>query len=79
MTKEAEARAYAWMRERFENRSANFANARDVRNFMEKAISKQASRIVNIKKPTKKMLAAIELEDVEAVIADSASKEHISE
>ena len=30
-------------------------------------------------KKTKKMLAAIELEDVEAVIADSASKEHISE
>lgn len=79
LTKEAEERAYAWMRERFENRSANFANARDVRNFMEKAISKQASRIVNVKKPTKKMLAAIELEDVEAVIADSASKEHISE
>ena len=79
LTKEAEERAFAWMQERFENRSANFANARDVRNFMEKAISKQASRIVGVKKPTKKMLAAIEVEDVEAVIADTLSKEHTAE
>ena len=79
LTKEAEERAYAWMQERFKNRSANFANARDVRNFMEKAISKQAGRIVEVQKPTKKMLATIELEDVEAVIADSTLKEHTTE
>jgi len=68
LTKEAEERAFDWMKKRYENRPDNFANARDVRNFMEKAISKQATRIVGLKNVDKKMLAAIELADVEAVI-----------
>ena len=68
LTKEAQDRVYKWMEERYQNRPENFANARDVRNFLEKVISKQASRVVKLKKPSKKALASIELEDVNATL-----------
>lgn len=68
LTKEAQDRVYKWMEERYQNRPENFANARDVRNFLEKVISKQASRVVKIKKPSKKALASIELEDVNTTL-----------
>lgn len=68
LTKEAEERVYQWMEERYRKRPENFANARDIRNFLEKVISKQASRVVKMKKPSKKALASIELEDVNATL-----------
>lgn len=52
--------------ERCENKPASFANARDVRNFLEKAITNQAERIM--KNPDvqaeKELLTLIEAEDV---------------
>lgn len=47
-----------------ESKPENFANARDVRNIMENAILKQATRLVSIlMEPTKEQLQTIEKED----------------
>lgn len=46
------------------NKPENFANARDARNFLEKAIAKQAGRIVNIKDIDKDTIMRIEAEDL---------------
>jgi len=46
------------------NKSENFANARDVRNFMEKAISNHAMRVVNIAEADELILSTIEAEDL---------------
>lgn len=42
----AEEAALAFFMERYENRDDTYANARDVRNFMEKALANQAGRLV---------------------------------
>lgn len=64
---EAEEKALQIMRERVSNKPENFANARDVRNFMEHAISNQASRIVKLENAgaDKALLGTIEAEDLE--------------
>lgn len=70
LSKEAEAAAAQFFRERCENKPASFANGRDVRNYLEKAITNQAGRIVALqgkKKVSKAMLTRIELEDVETI------------
>jgi hypothetical protein len=56
------------LQERVENKPDNFANARDVRNFMEHAICNQASRIVQLEaaKENKALLGTIEPEDFDA-------------
>ena len=55
----------------FEKRCAekpdSYANARDVRNYLEIAIANQAIRLMKHKKVTKTMLATIEKEDVEGI------------
>ena len=56
------------MKQRVENKPDNFANARDVRNFLEKAISNQATRIVSVENPDKEVLQTIEKEDVETIV-----------
>lgn len=43
----------------------NFANARDVRNYFEKLITRQAGRIAKMEAPTKEQMAEILPEDVE--------------
>ena len=42
------------------NKPEGYANARDVRNYLEKAISNQASRIVGLKDVDKNILAMLE-------------------
>ena len=55
----------------FENRTAckpdNFANARDVRNFMEKAITNHATRVVDVTDASKECLSTLEKIDLEQV------------
>lgn len=46
------------------NRSANFANAREVRNLFEKAVVKQASRLFEVKNPTNEQLCELTVSDV---------------
>ena len=55
------------MKNRVDNKPDNFANARDVRNFMEHAISNQATRIVSLENAaqSKEVLSTIEACDLQ--------------
>lgn len=59
------ARMYAesFLQKRTEMRPENFANARDVRNMLERAISNQATRLIGMENPTKEDLLTIESTD----------------
>lgn len=45
----------------------NFANARDVRNFLEQAITNQATRLIQVTNPTREQLLTIEPVDLESI------------
>lgn len=67
LSQEADEKAYEMLVKRVSNKPVNFANARDVRNFMEHAIANQASRIVGISEveQNKDMLTTIEVQDLQ--------------
>ena len=52
---------------KYKNRGKNFANAREVRNFFEKAMMRQADRLFAIQNPTNEQLSTLELSDVEGI------------
>lgn len=62
---DAEASEYVLnhLTEKAKEHSANFANAREVRNYIERAISKQASRIVDIENVDEKILRTFTVAD----------------
>jgi SpoVK/Ycf46/Vps4 family AAA+-type ATPase len=66
LSQEASAKAEVMLQQRVANKPEHFANARDVRNFAEHAIARQASRIVNQEnaKTDRKILTTIEEEDL---------------
>ena len=47
----------------YENRDANFGNAREVRNLFERAAARQADRVAALEHPDKAALMALTLED----------------
>lgn len=55
--------AESFLIKRTEVRPDNFANARDVRNMLERAISSQATRLISMENPTKEDLLTIEASD----------------
>lgn len=67
LSPDAEKKALWMLQERITHKPDNFANARDVRNFMEHAISNQASRIVKLEnaKENKEILGTIEEKDLQ--------------
>ncbi len=67
LSKAADKKAYDLIDERVKNKPTGFANARDVRNFVEHAIANHASRVVKIKnaKNDKELLSTIEPEDLQ--------------
>lgn len=67
LSKEAAEEAKRFFMERSENKPETYANARDVRNYLEKAISNQATRIVQLKNVDKETLAVLEKEDLEGI------------
>lgn len=67
LSSEAEKYSLEFFGERYRLQPENFANARDVRNYMEKAITNQASRVVKIENPSKECLSTMELEDVQGI------------
>ncbi len=76
MTKEAHAFALEYFARRVRQHSESFANAREVRNFMEQAIARQASRIVTLGDAVEDaVLVTFEAEDFQAAdhSADTAS------
>ena len=76
MTEEAHAFALEYFARRVRQHSESFANAREVRNFMEQAIARQASRIVTLGDAVEDaVLVTFEAEDFQAAdhSADTAS------
>ena len=61
----AKAKALEYFTYRCEHKPENFANARDARNYLEKAITRQAGRIVNLKDADKDVIMTITAEDLE--------------
>lgn len=53
--------------ERCRNKPANYANARDVRNYLEKAMVNQAVRVLKNPAVSKEMLATLEREDLKGI------------
>lgn len=68
LSKDGADEAKRFFAERCNNKTDTYANARDVRNYLEKAISKQATRIVNLKDVDENILAILEKEDLEGII-----------
>ena len=67
LTPAAEKKARELIEKRVANKPENFANARDIRNFMERAIANHATRVAGNKnaKGNKNMLGTIRPEDLE--------------
>ncbi|MCR5468046.1 MAG: AAA family ATPase [Lachnospiraceae bacterium] len=64
LSKGAEDKAYEMIKAHVLNKGENFANARDIRNFMEHAIVNQAGRVVKMDSADKETLSTIEPEDL---------------
>lgn len=64
-TKESIEYAEKEFERKYKNRGKNFANAREVRNFFEKAVIKQADRLFEIANPTDEQLSTLEIVDLE--------------
>lgn len=64
LSKDGLEEARRFFEKRCANKTESYANARDVRNYLEKAISNQASRIVNLENVDKNILAILEKEDL---------------
>lgn len=64
------AKEYAaeFLTDRAKQHLENYANARDVRNFLEKAMSNQATRIVGLADVDDDMLMCLEKEDLESIV-----------
>ncbi|MBQ8188384.1 MAG: AAA family ATPase [Lachnospiraceae bacterium] len=67
LSKEAAEEAKSFFRKLCENKTETYANARDVRNYLEKAISNQATRIVGLSDVDKETLATLEKVDLEGI------------
>lgn len=67
LSKDGAEEAKSFFRERSKKKQENFANARDVRNYLEKAISRQATRIVGLDNVDNNILSVLEKEDLEGI------------
>jgi len=70
LSEEGRACAEKFFAERVENKTENFANARDVRNYFEKAVANQAGRIVtmNADEMDEITLQTLTMEDVKDIV-----------
>lgn len=71
VTPEAMAEVLRFFTDRYENRQANFANGRDVRNYFEKATVKQASRLMEngaVDKLDDSTLNTLTIDDVTGIV-----------
>lgn len=69
LTKEVSDAADRLFHAMYEDRDHTFANGRAVRNLFERAVAQQANRIAKEKEPTKEVLCALELPDLEKAAA----------
>lgn len=63
MTDKAKEYVLAQFRDNCQRKDENFANARDVRNYLEYAITRQATRLIEVANPTREQLLTLEQED----------------
>ena len=75
LSKEARACAAEHFAKRCADKPENFANAREVRNYLETAISRQAGRLVKMSNVTKEQLKTLTREDLEGETAAEQKKE----
>ena len=61
--------AVRYFESRVESKAEDFANAREARNYLEKAITNHATRVVKLKNPDKKVLSTLEAEDLNTITA----------
>lgn len=66
-TSEALEYALSVFERKYKNRGKNFANAREVRNFFEKAMMNQADRLFSMQNPTNEELCTLVLSDVAGI------------
>ena len=71
---DAEKFAIDFFTKRCENRPANYANGRDVRNFFEKALINQANRLAELETLNDEQLTTLEIEDFNAARSLTLSK-----
>ena len=64
LSKSAQKEAKKIFNEMYENRSDNFGNGRDVRNFFEDTVIRQANRLAAMENPTKEDLVTITPKDL---------------
>ncbi len=64
LSPEAKEEAIRYFNGRIASHEENFANAREVRNYLEAAITRHASRVVKLSKPDKEVLTTLEKEDL---------------
>ena len=67
ITKEAEDAVLQFFIERCGLNLKTFANARDIRNFYERAITNQANRLAAIESPTNGQLTTLTIDDVTGI------------
>ena len=72
---DAETYAKEFLAQLFENRDENFGNARDVRNFFEKAVACQANRVAALETPTKEDLMILTEADLLSLERESKQRE----
>jgi len=68
LSEAAEKFATEFFTKRCENRPENYANARDVRNFFEKALVNQANRLAVLDKIEDEQLTTLEIEDFNTIL-----------
>lgn len=74
-SEEAKKKAMDYFVSACREKTENFANAREVRNYFEKAVQRQATRLVkNINSLTEKMLLTIEPEDLENFVSSGPAE-----
>jgi len=71
LSEDANDYTLAYFQRRLDKKMKNFANARDVRNYLEKAISNHASRVVLMKDANRENLSTLEKNDVENINLDN--------
>ena len=68
LSEDAEKFAMEFFTKRCENRPANYANGRDVRNFFEKALINQANRLAAMESINDEQLTSLEVEDFNTIL-----------
>ena len=75
LSPEARQAAVEYFDNCLKTQAENFANAREVRNFLEKAITNHATRVVSIKEPTEEDLCTILENDVKDIVPNVIEKQ----